>query len=56
MNKDVVTETLNDLPQDFELDVLFERLVFIEKVQKGLDQLEQGKTIKHADVKQKIKR
>ena len=55
MNKDKVIETINTLPQDFELDVLLEKLVFIEKVQKGLDQLEQGNTITHEQVKERIK-
>ena len=48
-------ETVNDLPQNFELDVLLERLVFIEKVEKGLDQLGNGKTISHEDLKQRVK-
>ncbi|MEO6149132.1 MAG: hypothetical protein ABIN95_02150 [Mucilaginibacter sp.] len=55
MNKDKVIETVNTLPQDFELDVLLEKLIFIEKIQKGLDQLEKGQTVSHADVKQRVK-
>lgn len=55
MNKDIVLDTVNDLPQDFELDMLLEKLVFIEKVQKGLDQLNEGKTLSHDEVKQRVK-
>ena len=55
MNKEKVLETVNDLPQNFELDVLLERLVFIEIVEKGLDQLGNGKTISHEDLKQRVK-
>lgn len=55
MNKEKVLETINDLPQNFELDILLEKLVFIEKVQKGLEQLNNGNIISHNDVKQRIK-
>ena len=44
--------TINDLPQDFDIEVLMERLIFIEKVEKGLEQLESGNTITHEQIKQ----
>lgn len=40
MTKDKVIETVNDLPQEFDLDEFIERLIFVEKVEKGLQQLE----------------
>ena len=55
MNKEKLMATINDMPQDFELEVLMERLVFIEKVEKGLEQLESGNTFTHEQVRQKIK-
>ena len=55
MNKEKLMATINDMPQDFELEVLMERLVFIEKVEKGLEQLESGNTFTHEQVSQKIK-
>ena len=55
MNKEKVITAINDMPQDFDLDVLMEKLVFIEKVEKGLEQLNQGNTLTHEQVKQKVK-
>ena len=47
MNKDKVIDTINELPQNFELDELMEKLIFIEKVESGLQQVEQGKVVSH---------
>jgi predicted transcriptional regulator len=55
MNKEKLIATINDMPQDLDLEVLMERLVFIEKVEKGLEQLNSGNTITHEQVKQRIK-
>nr|WP_067061806.1 hypothetical protein [Mucilaginibacter sp. L294] len=55
MNRNKVLATVNDMPQDFDLDVLMEKLIFIEKVEKGLEQVNSGKMISHADVKQQVK-
>ncbi len=43
------------MPQDFDLEMLMERLIFIEKVEKGLEQLNSGNTITHTQVKERIK-
>ncbi len=55
MNKEKVITTVNEMPQNFDLEVLMERLIFIEKVEKGLQQLNSGNTITHQEVKQRIK-
>ena len=50
MKKATVIEAMKELPQDFELEKLLEKLVFMEKVEFGLIQLEQGNTITHDEV------
>jgi len=55
MNRDKAIATISDMPQDFDLEVLIEKLIFIEKVEKGLEQLNSGNTITHSQVKEKIK-
>jgi predicted transcriptional regulator len=55
MRKDKVLETVNDLPSEFELEELIERLIFIEKVEKGLQQIDKGETRTHDEVKQIVK-
>ncbi len=44
-------ETVKEFPQEFELEDLIEKLVFVEKVDKGLAQVKEGKTVPHEMVK-----
>ncbi len=55
MRKDKVLETVNGLPPEFELEELIEKLIFIEKVEKGLAQLDRGEIHSHDAVKQIVK-
>lgn len=56
MKRDKAIETVREFPQEFELEDLIERLVFVEKVEKGLQQVQQGKTIPHEQVKEMTKK
>ena len=55
MKKEKLMSTISEMPQDFDLEVLMEKLIFIEKVEKGLEQLESGNTLTHEQVKQRVK-
>lgn len=56
MNREKVIATVNEMPQDFDLEILMERLIFMEKVEKGLQQLDSGNTIPNQGVKQSLKK
>ena len=56
MKRDKAIDTMKKLPQEFEPGNLIERLVFVEKVEKGLQQAEQGRTIPHEKVKEVTKK
>ena len=56
MKRDKAIETVKELPGEFDLDVLMERLVFVEKVETGLNQLEKGQTISHEKLKEVAKK
>ena len=56
MKRDKAIESVKEFPQEFELEDLIERLVFLEKVEKGLQHIEQGKTIPHEKVKEMTKK
>jgi Zn-dependent alcohol dehydrogenase len=47
---------LNKLPETFTIDELIDRLIFIEKVEEGLDQSKEGKVISNEDVKDIIEK
>ena len=52
MKRDKAISTINELPQEFELEDLLEKLVFAEKVEHGIKQLNEGKTVPHEKVKE----
>ena len=55
MKRDKIIDTVRELPKEFELETLIEKLVFVEKEQ-GLLQLEKGKTVSHEKVKEMSKK
>ena len=52
MKREKVIDAVKELPQEFDLEELGETLIFVEKVEQGLSQLEEGKTVEHAHVKE----
>lgn len=50
LTRDKVINSIKDLPDSFTIDELIDRLIFIEKVEQGLMQSEEGKVIPHEDV------
>lgn len=56
MKRDTAINTVNNFPKEFELEDLLEKLIFKEKVEKGLEQLEKEKTIPHEKVKETVKK
>jgi hypothetical protein len=51
-----VLEALEALPDDATIEDAIERLCFMAKIQKGLDQAEAGETVPHDLVKKKFGR
>jgi len=56
MDKKKVLDTINELPDKFDLDELIEKLIFIEKVEEGLIQSNSGKTVSHDQVKREVEK
>ena len=56
MRREKVLNTINEFPQEFELEDLIEKLIFIEKVEQGLNQLDEDKTVSHQTVKEIVKK
>jgi predicted transcriptional regulator len=54
MKKSTVIQTLNELPQKFDLDELLERLMVIEKIDEALEEAKSGKTVSHDKVKKMV--
>ena len=56
MKREKVIDAVKELPQEFDLEELIEKLIFVEKVEQGLKHLEEGKTVDHAQVKEMVKK
>jgi len=53
-DKQLVPESIQRLPDDASLDAIAQRIEFLSAVRKGLDQIEQGQTIPHDEVKRQL--
>lgn len=54
LTKDLVYTSLQDLPDEFELDDFIERLIFLQKIKTGLGQIGEEKVKTHEEVKQMV--
>lgn len=54
MKKTTVLSAVNELPANFKLDALMERLIIIEKIEEGLKEAKEGKTVSHEKVKKMV--
>ena len=56
INKKKVLQTTESLPQEFSLDDLVERLIVLEKIEKRLEQVSEGKTVSTEEARKKLKK
>ena len=54
MNRQNVIQTINDMPNKFELDELIERLVLLEKIEKGRGDVNNGDVFSNDEAKLKL--
>lgn len=54
MNRQQAINSILEMPQDFELDELIERLVVLEKIEKGRLDVKEGRTVSHENAKEKL--
>ena len=56
MNKQAVIDSINEMPQNFELEELFERLLVIEKIEHGRNDVKDKRTYTHDEAKEELKK
>ncbi len=56
MKKSAVISTLNEFPKEFVLEDFLEKLIVIEKIDEGLKDIKEGKTMSHESVKKMVNR
>ncbi len=56
LNKDNVIKTISKFPETFTLDELVDKLVFIDKVERGLDQSVNNKVCTHDEARKRLRK
>ncbi len=56
LTKDKLRQSINRLPETFTIDELIDQLIFIEKVEEGMEQSKEGKVLSNEDVKEIIEK
>lgn len=56
LTKKQILQTLSDLPDQFMIEDLFERLIFIQKIEKGIDQSKANLVVSTAEAKEHLKK
>ena len=54
MNKNKALDTVLEMPQEFEVEDLITKLLFIQSVEEGLQQSKSGNVISFEEAKQKL--
>ena len=56
MTKEKLFEAVKDLPENFELEDLFERLLLVKRIEEGIRQSDNGETLTEAEAKSYLSR
>jgi len=56
LTKTVVKKQLEKLPKEFSLDALVEQFIIVQKIEKGLKDSDEGKTISEDELDQEVQK
>jgi predicted transcriptional regulator len=54
LTRERMIEAIRELPEDASVDDAIERLVFLAKIEEGLEQLDGGQGISHQEVRRRL--
>ena len=54
LTRNSVIKTVSKLPENFDLDVLIDKLIFIDKVEKGVEQSIKNQVVSETQAKKKL--
>lgn len=52
--KDLLRETADKLPADASVEEAMERLYFLSKIERGVQEADSGKTVSHDEVRKRL--
>lgn len=56
MTKALIQTALSEMPEEFSLDDLVERLILLQSFEKGRQQYAEGKTLTHEEVGKRLEK
>ncbi len=56
LTKDKVYKSLDDLPEEFSLDELLDKLILLQKIETGLEQSDRGQIIPDDELDSKLEK
>ncbi|RZK43661.1 MAG: hypothetical protein EOO61_04775 [Hymenobacter sp.] len=56
LTKQKLFKVVKEMPESFELENLFERLLFIKRLEKGIRQSDNGKTLTESETRRYLSR
>jgi hypothetical protein len=56
LDKNKVLQTIKDLPETFSAEELIERIILLQKLEIGFEQIEKGETLATSEAKSKLKK
>jgi predicted transcriptional regulator len=56
MTKILVNEAIKEMPNEFSIDELIEKLILMQSFEQGREQLQTGKVFSHQEVGQKLEK
>jgi uncharacterized small protein (DUF1192 family) len=54
LRKKAVLERIKDMPERFTVDELLERVVVLQKVERGLEEMKEGRSLSPAQARKKL--
>ncbi len=54
LTKEIVNSQVKEMPNEFTLDELIERLIVVEKINQGLKDIEEGKTLTEEELDKRM--
>lgn len=54
LTKEKLMATISELPETFSMEDLFERLIFLQKIELGLEQSEKGQVVSTEEARKRL--
>lgn len=54
LTKEKIIQSINELPERFSVDDLFDRIILLEKIETGINQSNAGQTFTTEEARQKL--